>query len=181
MNTVSINLLPEELLNKEKIQSKKTTVTRVSIGLLMVMMLATSSILLIRILQNRSVQIVNKGLEDARARVESLKEQESLIYYLKQRLISIQSLESQESTHAKSYNLITGLTPEFTKISELSFDKSGDISVSIIAPDTNNLNSFLDNLTDPRQNQGKITKVRIDSLSRSINGQYKADLTISVS
>jgi hypothetical protein len=181
MNNVLINLLPEELLNKEKVKSKKTVVTRVSIALLMVMILVTSTTLLFRVFQNRNVQIANRQLEEAQEKVSALKEQEGLIGYLKQRLSTIQTLENQESKYTKSYNLITSLTPVFTKINLLSFDKSGNINVSVTAPDTTSLNIFLSNLIDPKQNQGKITKVKIDSLSRSIDGQYRADLTITSS
>lgn len=181
MSAISINLLPEELANKDKFETKKSRVIRLSIGVLLVMILISSTTLLVRILQNRSLQVANQQLDSDRAKVASLKDKEGLVFYLKQRLDAINTLSNQESPQAKSFNLITNLAPVGLKISSLSIDKNGGVTLSVTSPTTDDLNSFFNNLTDPEENQGRIAKVTIDSFSRVSGGQYRADLTVKVS
>jgi Tfp pilus assembly protein PilN len=181
MDKISINLLPSSVLVKEKEQSRKSFLLRISVAFLVVIILIAGATLFVRINQKSQLSGANQDLIQAHKKVDSLKSQESTIVYLKQRLDSIATLKNQESKPVQAYNLMNKLTPIGVDVSSFTIDKSNKIIISAESQDNKTLKSFFDNLTDPVKNQGKVTKVRIDDLSQSKEGGFRLDVSISTS
>lgn len=178
MNKINLNLLPAELIRQETETHQKGKVISLSIGLLAVIVALTTATLALRLFQERNLNMVNTGFQQAKDKVASLKDQEGEVILLKQRLSSISSLVNQDSKTVQAYNLINTLFPSTVEISSLSLDKNGTITVSAQVSDTNSLRTLFENLTNSAINQGRINNVQIDSFNRSPSGFYRIDLTV---
>lgn len=179
MDKITINLLPKEIVTQELDKAKKNLLTKIAVILLVVLIVATSAILAARIFQKQNLDSLNNQLAGLKSKISALKDQEELTFYLKQRLTTINRLKSDQDQKAtQSYNLITALTPATAKISRLSLDKNNNIILTVEIPDVYVMQVFFENLISPKINQGKISKVRADSLSKTPSDTYRADLTI---
>ncbi len=175
---ISINLLPKEVLVLEKDKNRQKFLMRLAIGVLMVIIILTSFVFSIRIYQNQKSNQTISDLGTMQKDVETLKEEESLAVYLKQRLNSITSIVNSESPQAKGYNLITQLVPPSVVIVSLNFDNNGSIVLSAIAPSAQAAKDFFDKLVDPVANQGTVVGAHLDSLSEGADNTYRMDVTI---
>ncbi len=180
MDKISINLLPFEVTALEKTSAKKLQIFKLSFGLLVVMILITVSILILRLFQSRTISVVNTQLVTSEQKVNNLKDQESQLVLLKDRLSSISTLSQKDFKTTDGFNLISSITPSNISLSAVSLDKSGTIVLSAEAPDLITLKTFFDNLTIPAINQGKIGKISIDNLNNFSSGKYRVNLTINL-
>lgn len=179
MDKITINLLPEELLHQAKEYQQRSTIFKLSLGLLVVMIFLASALLVLRFIQNQTLISLNNSLGNSQEKVAGFKNQEGQLVFLKERLGSINSLLNQDSKTVASYNLINSLAPTSLIITTLSADKDGNILITAETPNTAVLRVFFDHLTSPSLNQGKISKVLINSLSQSGN-IYRMDLAVTV-
>ncbi len=181
MDKIFINLLPSDILVLEKDRNKRAVFIRLAVLILVVMVAITGTLLLARFTQNQKLAQAQQQLQSAKDKVNQYQAQENLVFYLKERLQDISSLSNQESPYAQSYNLLVKLSPPGLSFSSVSLDKPGTAVLSTTADNSSTVKQFFNNLTDPRINQNKVTKVKIDSLSKDPNGQYRIDLTITLS
>lgn len=180
MPSITINLLPGEVKVLEKDLRKRSFLFKISIGILVGMIGFTSLILVLRLFQNRSVEHLNQQLQASQVKVAAYKNQEGLLVYLKQRLDTIRSLNQQGSTPVQPYNLVTALVPSSMDILLLNIDKPNTVIISTEAVDTGTIEQYFNNLLSTRTNQGKVSKIQIDSLSKGLGSMYKIDLTLTL-
>lgn len=178
MDKLSINLLPEDILEEERKQIKIPWLNSVTIGALLLTVGVTVSVFIFSVAQNRAFARLNDQVKEARDKVASFRETESLVLVLKSRLNKISSLSPHESVYTQSYNLITSLVTSEIEVTGFSVDKSGKILLGVSFQDPSRLQPFFANLTDPARNEGKIKSVRIDGLSKGRTGNIKMDLII---
>ena len=179
MDKFTINLLPGEVLLQEKDRSKRSLLLKISIAFLLVVVMVAAATFMLTINQKQQLEEANQSLDNARTKVQSYNDQESLVTYLKQRLDNIDTLQKQQSKPVLSYRLMLRLLPVGVSVSAFTLDKSNKIVISAQSNNIESVKQFFDNLTDPTINQKNITKVNIDSLSRSADGSFRMDLTIS--
>ena len=179
MDKFTINLLPGEVLLQEKDRSKRSFLLKISVAFLLVVIMIAGATFLMRVTQKQQLEAANQNLDSAKAKVQSYSDRESLLVYLKQRLDNIQNLQGQQSKPVQSYYLMQALLPAGVSVSAFTLDKGNRIVISAQSSNVDSVKQFFDNLTDPTTNQKKITKVNIDSLSRTGDGSFRMDLTIT--
>lgn len=178
MNQILINLLPVELRANNTESKKKSLLVRLSIGWLLIMVVATVGLLSFRFIQNNQIQNLNGQVNEAKQKVNTFKPQEELVLVLKQRIKGISEIISQESAPSQAFNIITSLTPAQVRIVSFSTDRSGNIVMEGQADNLNTLKELFDNLTDPKRNEGRIASSRVESLSQGASDQVRFNLTI---
>lgn len=179
MGKISINLLPGEIALLEKDKKKRSTLIKIGTSIVVGMIVLTSLVLSIRIIQNRTVDQATLDFKNSQNKVLALKDREAVVSVLKTRLTNIKNLTQQTSKQAQSYNLITALVPQSMDILTLTLSKTGTIELSTETNDVEVMSQFFNTLVDPQSTQGKISSVKIDSLSKAANSLYRMDLTIT--
>lgn len=181
MDKLKINLIPPEIKEKAKKEAKRTLLVRISVGLLGVLILITVGILVIIIIQNATLQSLNAELEQDKSEIGSLKESEAVVFFLKNRIDTINRFSNTSYKQGETYDLISNLIPEGIELSYLQIDKTESVGMQGETNTTSALNIFFTNLMDPSKNEGKIAKVSVESLSRSQDGRLIFDLKITMS
>lgn len=180
MDKLKINLIPPEIKEKAKKEAKKSLLVRVSIGLLGILILFTSGVLAMIIYQNSQVQALTAQLDQEKSKIGSLKDKEGAVFFLKNRLVSINAFSDEHYKQGETYDLITSLFPPEVNLSSLQIDQTEKI---VISGDTNNtasLDTLFNNLTDPKVNEGKIASSTVESLSKSQSGGISFNLTVTM-
>ncbi len=180
MDKLKINLIPPEIKEKAKKDAKRSVINRASIGLLGVLILVTSGVLLVSIYQSVTLQGLNTGIEQEKAEVTALKEKEAVVFFLKNRIDSINKFGLTQYTQTELFSMITGLFPEGVNLISLQIDKSDKVLIQAETKVTNALDVFFNRLTDPTTNDDKISSVSVDSLSKSQNGIIRFSLTLNL-
>lgn len=178
MDKLKINLVPLEIKEKAKKEAKQILINKISIALLGVLIMATSSILALVILQGATLNSLNTEIENEKSKVQGLKDTEAVINLLKNRLDTINKFTNKRYKQRDVFDLITSLFPEGVSIQTLQIERSPRVVVSGQTDDTQSLKTFFDNLVDPKINEGKITSVTINSLNRSQRGTINFDLNV---
>lgn len=181
MDRININLLPPELKEIKKREKKRSLIIRLSIGMLVLMVIATTILLISVVLQNRKISLANQKLGTTKNEVNNYKKQEAVAVVLKSQLDTISTLFSKEFPQAQAFNLVNALTPAQIRVYSFSINKSNKIVLQGETQNTSSLETFFNNLIDPKFNEGKISKVVVDSLNRNREGKIRFDLTITPS
>lgn len=176
---ISINLLPEELKSTVKRKAALSLAKKANIGLLVLMIILTASLFAFVLYDSLKIKSANQELEQLKGKIETYKDQESLAAVLKARLNSINTISQIHSPQNTSFNLIIKIILPDIKVKSLSVGKSSRVIANIETQSTKSLDVFFNSLTDPKVHDGKILGTKIEALSRSQTGQYKADLDIS--
>lgn len=164
MEKININLLPEEFLIEKKLGVKRSLFLRISIIVFVTALILTSSILLLRLTQSQKLQGLESSLEGKKTNITGLKENESAVFILKNRLDKITKISAKESVPVQGYNLISSLLPSGANMLSFSMVKDNAISVTIDTTDTSVLDKLFNNLLDPNVNKGAITAVKLESI-----------------
>ncbi len=180
MTKLSINLLPKEVLAQEHSKNRISLINQISFGFLIILVSVTTTVLMLRLLQNRALYQDKVDLENTVKDVESLKKQEGLLTNLKKRIDSINTWSKQESKQLSSFTLMLSLKPANIKTNFLGLDKSGNISYSGESSSAADLKTLFDNVVDPKLTEGRIAKVKVENLNRSITDKYRFDLTLTL-
>lgn len=174
MKKLLINLLPSEFTVEKKQKAKKNLVLRSSILALIFMIIVTAVTFGFGIYQGASIKDLESQIEQSQIQVASLKEKEGVVTILSGRLAKIVSLSKKESAPAQSFLLISALAEGKVKIQSFVTEKD-KVRLTALAPNPANVDEFFGSLTDPVQNRGFITSVKVDSL-----GKAKNDLTFDL-
>lgn len=177
MDKISINLLPVEVILRQKQNLKVVLVNRLSVSVLLVLAFLTSALLALRISQASQLKKVSSGLALATERVDSLKEREAYAVALKARLDSIRSL-STDSKKATLFNLLISLAPANVSVSNLAVDKTGVLTVSLSAPSADALEVLIASLNNKEKNAGLVSSAELTSLSKGKDGNLRVELKI---
>jgi Tfp pilus assembly protein PilN len=166
MDRISINLLPLDLKENKKNLKQKRLINTISIGILTSLVIVSGVLVVLSILQNNQLNSEKNQLTNLENTVSSLKEKEAAVIILKKRISDISQIRNQKYPQADSFKLTTSLLPE-------------NVSIQGLSTDAASLQKFFDNLTDPKINEGKITKTVITNLNRGSSPQLGFDLEIN--
>lgn len=180
MDKLKINLIPPEIKEKAKKEAKKGLIIRISVGLLGVLILATSGILATIIYQSVTVRSLNSQLEQEKSRIASLKDKEAVVYFLKNRIDTINKFSATRYTQSEIFELITLLYPKGVNVTSLQIDRSKKVQLQAETTDTTSLDNFFQNLTDPKVHEGKIASVSVEGLNKSKAGLIRFNLIINL-
>lgn len=178
MDKISINLLPPELLNVKRTNAHKSLLFKASIGILVIMIGVTGSLLFVNLIQNQALSQATEQNQEAHQQLDSLSSQQSAIFSLKQRLGTIDILIATTSATEQTFNLISSLLPADISVDSINIDKKNGITLSVKANDSTSFNTLVNNLTDPAINHGQITQATLNSLSLKGDLIYHAEIAI---
>lgn len=180
MDKLKINLIPPEIKAKVKKQAKRSLITRISIGLLGLLIIFTSLILAGVIFQKAALQSLDSEIEKEKQQVGTYKDKEAVVTFLKNRIDTINQYANTQYHQGEIFELITKLFPSGVRLSGLQVDKNPVALLQGETEDTASLDQFFSNLTDPKTNEGKIASVSVESLNKSANGKIRFDLHITI-
>ena len=180
MDKLKINLIPPEVKEKAKKEAKRTVISRVSVGLLGGLILLTSGVLSMTVYQSVSLRNLNSEIDQEKTKISALKENEAVIFFLKNRIDSVNTFAPTQYTQSELFDLITSLFPEGVGLTSLQIDKSNKVVLQGETGDTDSLDTFFGLLKDPNSNEGKISSILVDSLSKNPEGVIRFSLTLSL-
>lgn len=178
MTKISINLLPVEFTQAQVKRAKFYKIQTIGVAIVLLMIFLASVTLALRILQSRSIGQIQSQLTQSEGRVSDLKDRQISLLLLKNRLTVINQYLGTPSKQTSIFKLLDKLLPQSLLVSSFSVDKSGDASLSAVAPDTASLEILITNLTTKESSEGKISQVAIESLNRGRDGLYRLSLKI---
>lgn len=180
MDKLKINLIPPEIKEKAKKETKRTLFIRISIGLLGLLVLATSGILAVIVFQNVTLQSLNESIEQEKGKIGKLKDKEAVVFFLKNRIDSINKFNASRYAQSDIFELITSLYPLGVDIISLQIDRTNKVQLQGETVSTSSLDEFFNNLTDSKVNEGKIDSVSVEGLSRNQEGKLRFSLIINI-
>jgi hypothetical protein len=180
MDKLKINLIPPEIKEQAKREAKRSLLVKISIGLLGLLILVTAGILSVIIFQGAVLKSLNADLEKDKTKIASLKDNEAVAFFLKNRITTINQYSSGHYEQAEVYDLINKLMPTEVSLSLLQIDKTSVISIQGSTFSTAALDSLFHNLIDPKMNEGKIASVSVESLSKTQASNIGFNLEINM-
>ena len=178
MAHISINLLPIEFTQEEVKRAKFYKVQAVCVAIILMMVFLASLTVALRILQSHNISQIKTQFTQAEQKVSNLKNRETSLVILKNRLTVINQYLGTPSKQVAVYNLIDKLLPPAVSINSFLVDKSGDVSLVGVVPDSLTIDSLIDSLTNKEKNEGKVSGVSIESLNRGRDGIYRISLKV---
>lgn len=176
-NLISINLLPRELLEENKRTVQRPWLSRVSIGLIIVSIIATVGVFGLGISQAAGLNNSLQDVSELESKISSLKDKEGLLTVLKTRLDKINTLSSDETIQTKAYLITTSLMPSDVKLTNLSISKGNKVALTGDTNSVTSLETFFNNLVN---SPDKVSSVKLESLSRTVRGDIRFDLNFAL-
>ena len=176
MKGISINLLPTETTTLRKQVAVVKKIRFFSIIFLLMMFFLASLLITLRVFQTQTIGRFQAEAQTSEEQIVLLRERESTLILLKDRLDQIAVIESLPSKPREMYELFMEKLGT-ANISSISIDSNGDLSLSASVSDAVGLTNMLTTLTT-NENFNKITSVNLDSLSRGKDGTYKFSLKL---
>lgn len=181
MDKLKLNLIPLELKEQAKKEAKRSLVVRISLGLLGLLILITFGVLAAAILQGLELSKINAQLDQHKTEVASLKDKEAVISFLKNRIDAINTFTNNRYKQAEILELVERQFPGGVNLVALHIDKSTKVLVQAQTSDTKLLKQFIDTLTDPQNQEGKIASVSAQNVNLSQDGKINFDLQLILS
>lgn len=180
MEKINLNLLPEEFLVEKKLGVKRSLFLRISIIIFVTFLILTSTILLLRLTQSQSLQALEGELEGTKNSITTLKENETAVFMLKNRLDKIAQISKKESVPIQGYNLISSIVPPGANILGFSMTKETQIEATFETENTDTLDLLFNNLLNPELNKGHIIAIKLESIRlRGDKISVEMDITYS--
>ncbi len=176
---ISINLLPPEVRAQEKKKAKFYMIQVIGVVVTLVMIFLSSLTVALRILQNRNIASYKVRLASAEQKVSNLKSAEESLFLLKNRLAVIGANLGVSSKQSAIFILIDKLIPVSVAVSAINVETSGEVTLTVLVPDSEILDALVNNLTTKENNEGNISKVSVESLNRGKDNFYRVALKIS--
>ncbi len=180
MDRISINLLPIDLKENKKLLYKKKLVNLISSITVVILIVVTGILVILSVIQNSQVGKEETDISRLENTLSSLKEKEASVVILKKRLASISQVIKHKYPQTDSFLLVSSLLPENVTLQNFVAEQPNTVTLQGIAANAASLQHFFDNLTDPKINEGKITKTVISNLNRGNSPQLNFDLEVSV-
>ncbi len=177
-NLLKINLLPQEFLASQKEYQKFHKIQIACILIILTLAFLASLTVALRVIQTQKVSAAQELLDEYTNKVGGFKETEAQLLVLKNRLSAIGRLSLEPSKQRLMYNLINQLLPSQIVVNSLNVDSLGNVNLALIAQDVTSLQVLLDSLLDPASNEGLISKVEVENLTRSRDGFLRVGLKI---
>ena len=178
MAKISINLLPPEIMAQEVKRAKFFKVQFAGIAIVLAMVFLASLTLALRILQSRSIAVIQATLAQEEQKVSDLKDTQASLFLLKNRLNVINQYFGTSSQQSSMYKLLDKLIPVSVLINAITVDKTGGIILLATVPDSLVLDNLVSNLTTQETNEGKISQVSVETLSRGQDDFYRISFKI---
>lgn len=175
---ISINLLPPEITAKALKQANFYKIQFAGIAVILTMIFLASLTVTLRILQSRNIDVVQAKLGQAEQQVTDLKSTQVSLFLLKNRLSIIDKYWGVSSTQSSTYQLIDQLIPSSVAVNAITIDKAGEAMLTAVVPDSAGLDNLMDSLTANENNEGRISQISIESLSRGKDGLYRISFKI---
>lgn len=175
---ITINLIPPEIQETELKKANFYKIQYIGIATVLIMVFLASLTGTLRILQNRNVTEVQARLTQTEQVVSDLKNTQASLLLLKDRLAVISKYWGVPSEQSSAYQLINKLIPSSIVINSIIVDRSGEVTLLASAPDSSVLDNLMSNFTAKENNDGKISKVSIESFNRGRDGFYRISLKI---
>lgn len=175
---ISINLLPLEFREQELKRAKFYKIQTLGVIVILIVIFLTSLTIALRILQSQNIKVVQANYTQAGEKVSGLKNRQASLLLLKNRLAAINQYLDTPSKQNAIFKLISEILPPQIVVTSLNVEKTGDVSIVALAPDTLTLDTAFENLLDQQQNQDKISQVSIENLSRSRDGLFRISFRI---
>lgn len=175
-----INLLPVELQLAEFKKARGILIRNISIALISIVTVVSLVTLAINFALSIKVKEVLGKEEDLKSKLQVLAPKEGLILSLKQRLKKINELQTLPEKKAAAFNLVTNLLPDGVKIYVLDINEKDTVKISGEAQDLSSLQTLIDRLTIPEQNENKIPSSKLESLSQGGDGSLRFDLFLTL-
>lgn len=180
MDKLRINLIPPELKELAKKDAKRALVNQISILLLGVLILITAGILGVVIYQSVSLGALNVSIEQERVQINLSKDKEAVVKLLKNRVDTINQFSGNRYKQGEIFSMIMNLFPAGIVLGSIQINKTSSVVISGETENTESLQNFFNNLTDPKTNEGKIASVKVESLSQSQRGGIRFDLKVTL-
>lgn len=178
--TLRINLLPQEILLAESNKTRQVFVRKLSIAVILIFIAVSLSVTIFRFFVTSNVDAMQIRYTKAKEAIESARDKESLNVALKQRLSKITSLLDTPSKTVASFNLIMGLTPVGVTANNISISGGEKTMLSGETYNSSSFQSFVDKLTDPKENENRIGTVQLGSFSQGADKRLRFDLDIGI-
>lgn len=178
MAKFSIDLLPLEFKAEEIKRTKFYKIQVIGVVTILILAFASSLTIALRILQSQNLSQIQSRLSQTERRVSELQTTQTSLLVLKSRLAIIGEYLGTQSEQAQIYTIVSKLLPAEVVINGISISQSGEVSLTAVTQDSDSLDRLIDNLLSPQQNQGKISKVSLETFSRGKDGIYRLSLRI---
>lgn len=171
-------MVPAEVTTREVKQAKFYKIQAAGVTIILVLTFLTSLTLALRILQSKSISLEKARVAQAEQQVSDLKGTQASLLLLKSRLGVIGQYLGVPSKQTSIYQLIERLIPAGSVVNTLAVDANGGMILTLQVPEAENLDNFVNNLTNQETNEGKITQVSIENLSRGRDNIFRVGLKI---
>lgn len=178
---IAINLLPIEFTQAEVKRSKFIKIQTLGIGVILLMVFLSSLSVALRILQSQSIKNIQTQVSATEQKISDLKDRQTSLLLIKNRLTVINQYLGNSSKQTAMFILLDKLLSPSILINSTAVGRSGEVSILALVPDSLTLDNMISNLTDKTQNEGQISQVSIDSISRGKDGVYRVSLNIKPS
>lgn len=178
MDKISINLLPLEILAKERQSAKVILINRISFGLLLLLIFLTSAMIALRILQGKGLKILNDDLALIESSVQQLKDKEIYALALKYRLGSIEKL-SFDPKKVSIFNLVISLSPQDVTISQVNVDKTSIVNLTLSSFSLKSIDELIQNLARKDMTSDLIARLDLESFARGQDGLFRLSIKVT--
>lgn len=178
MGKLAINLLPQEIMLLQRQGAKIALINKISIVSLLFLFLLTGGVFAVRLSQNNKLSQLNIRLDKATEGISAFKEKESQLTILTSRLKSIRELSSTNKKSA-AFNTILKLIPNDAKITLITVEKSGVITILANTTNIDSFDSLALALADKEKNSNLVDKLDLDNFSIGKDGVVRFGLKVS--
>ncbi len=178
MAKISINLLPSEIIVRELKKAKFYKIQLTGIVVILTMIFLASLTVALRILQSHNITEVQAQFNQTEQKVSDLKSTQASLFLLKDRLAVIDKYLGVSSKQSAVYKLLDKLIPSTVIINAITVNKSNEVVLLALAPDSVSLDNLMNNLTTKEKNEGNISQVSVESLNRGKDGFYRISFKI---
>lgn len=175
---IKINLLPSEFLIAEREYQNFRKIQLICVLVILSLIFLSSMTIALRVLQSQRIVSANEQLDQLTSKITADKSKEAQLLILKNRIDLLQKISESPSKQKALYNLVNQLIPKEVLVSDMSVDNSGNIGLSLVVLQTGYFENMLDNLTSKEKNEGKIKTIEIETLTRTRDGVYRANIKV---
>ena len=174
---MSINLRPIENTTDRLANQRRKFVQTISLITLLTLFFMASLVVTLRILQSQNLKNVTTQSLEQENKISSLRDRESTLVLLKDRLNLISKLTANPSKQKQIYDLIVNKIPPSVNVSSIILDGSSNLSLSASTADFHSLNTLFSALSED-QTFKEISGINVESLSRGKDGLFRISLKL---
>ncbi len=175
---ISIDLLPIEFKADEIKKAKFYKIQILGVAVILLIIFLSSLTVALKILQTQNISQAEAKLDKIQQQVGGLKDTQSSLVILKDRLTAINQYLGVPSRQVQVYKLIYQLLPASVSVNSISIDKVGEVLVLATVSDASVIDQIINNMLSAEISEGKISQVKVETLSRGRDGIYRLSLKV---